>query len=262
MSMLSKARKLSLVVSSPHILTCRSRYLFVLSHMRSRSTVLCHVLGSHPEIVGYSELHRRYTSRLDLLRMRADLYSEAKRNLSNKYLLDKILHNEIPIADELLDQLRPRIIISLREPEPTLKSIIQMGHRTGVSWYQDPQQAADYYCKRLEGLTEYARKMAETFFYLDADELVKDTEGVLCSLSKWLGLQSVLLSQYERFSNTGKRHHGDSSSNIRSGIIRQTAEHKSIQLPPAVLQTASESYHRCRSRILDYASGNAMARSA
>lgn len=262
MSMLSKARKFSLVVSSPHILTCRSRYLFILSHMRSRSTVLCHVLGSHPEIVGYSELHRAYASRLDLLKMRADLYSEARRNLSNKYLLDKILHDEIFIADELLNHVRPRVIVSVREPESTLKSIIQMGHRTGVAWYQDPQQAADYYCRRLESLAEYARKLRGSFFYLDADELVEDTEGVLSRLSDWLGLRSALLPQYEKFPNTGKRHYGDSSANIRAGVIRKTGEHTSIEIPPAVLQKASASYRLCRDRILDHALGDSLARSA
>lgn len=262
MSMLSKARKLSLVVSSPHILTCSSRYLFILSHMRSRSTVLCHVLGSHAEIVGYSELHRSYASRLDLLKMRADLYSEAKRDLSGKYLLDKILHNEHLINVELLSQIKPRILISLREPAPTLKSIIQMGQRTGVAWSQDPARAADYYCKRLETLANYARKFAGSFFYLDADELVEDTDGILSRLSKWLDLDSPLLPQYGKFSKTGKRHHGDSSANIRSGVIKKTGEHKHVELPTAVLQQADASYQRCRARILRYAQDKAVARSA
>src|SRR5262245_13075611 len=39
--------------------------LFVLSHMRSYSSLLSHVLGSHPEIDGYCETHLRYRSGLD-----------------------------------------------------------------------------------------------------------------------------------------------------------------------------------------------------
>jgi hypothetical protein len=33
------------------------RYIFVGSHMRSFSSLLCHVLGSHREIDGYAETH-------------------------------------------------------------------------------------------------------------------------------------------------------------------------------------------------------------
>src|SRR5213075_544290 len=30
------------------------RFIFVVSHMRSFSSLLCHILGSHPEISGYA----------------------------------------------------------------------------------------------------------------------------------------------------------------------------------------------------------------
>lgn len=260
--MLSKARKLSLAISNPSIFTSRNRYLFILSHMRSRSTVLSHVLGSHPEIVGYSELHRRYDSRLDLFKMRLELYSETKRDLSNKYLLDKLLHNETAIADALLAEIRPKVIIALREPEATLKSIIQMGHRTGVHWYKDPQWAADYYCSRLERLSTYVRTLADEFFYLQADELVEDTEAVLFRLGQWLGLQSPLSANYKQFANTGQRHYGDSSENIRAGVIRKTGEHRNIELPPAVLERADAAFHRCHLQIAGYAAASALSKSA
>lgn len=258
MSMLSKARKLSLVVSNPHIFTCRSRYLFILSHMRSRSTVLSHVLGSHREIVGYSELHRRYTTRLDLLKMRADLCVErghggAKLSLTNKYLLDKILHDEIPVGDQVLDYAQPKVIILLRDSEATLKSIIQMGQRTGVAWYKDPQKAADYYCKRLTSLSRYAAKLTGRYFYLNADELVDHTDAVLAQLTEWLELQSPLLRHYEQFANTGKRHFGDSSENIRSGVIKKTEGHGGVALPDGVLRRANAQYQQCHSQLLQLA---------
>lgn len=237
------------MVSNPGIFTCRSRYLFILSHMRSRSTVLSHVLGSHPEIVGYSELHRSYTSRLDLLKMRADLYGEAKRNLSGKFLLDKILHDEITLADEVIDLAQPKLIILLREPEATLKSIIQMGHRTGVDWYRDPNRAADYYCKRLESLGSLGARLAGRYFYLHADDLVEDTDAVLKRLSQWLELQSSLDRNYEQFTNTGRRHFGDSSENIHAGMIKKTKAHNTVLLPDVVLQRATLNYERCHSLL-------------
>lgn len=257
MTLLSKVRKLSLVVSNPHILTCRSRYLFILSHMRSRSTVLCHVLGSHAEIVGYSELHRCYNNRFDLLKMRADLCVETaqgstKRNLSNKFLLDKILHNEIVVSDELLEQAQPKVIILLREPEATLKSIIQMGYRTGVAWYQDPERAAAYYCKRLDALAEYGRKLNGRYFYLPADELIENTDKTLTQLTEWLALRSPLVRHYEQFPNTGKRHFGDSSRNIHSGVIKKTKRHHAVVLTEAALEKANASYQRCHMQLLEH----------
>jgi hypothetical protein len=42
--------------------------LFVLGHMRSYSSLLCHILGSHPQIDGYCETHIKYRTRFDLLR--------------------------------------------------------------------------------------------------------------------------------------------------------------------------------------------------
>jgi hypothetical protein len=45
------------------------RHLFLLGHMRSYSSVLSHILGSHPQIDGYCETHIKYRTRLDLWRL-------------------------------------------------------------------------------------------------------------------------------------------------------------------------------------------------
>ncbi|MGQ9425702.1 sulfotransferase family protein [Gilvimarinus sp. F26214L] len=250
MSMFSKARKLSLIASNPHLVTCQTRYLFILSHMRSRSTVISHVLGSNPEICGYSELHQPYRGRLDLLRMRAALYEDTHCRLSGKYLLDKILHNHLVISAEVLALAEPSVIFLLRDAESTLKSIINMGQRTGVEWYRDPQRAADYYCRRLAALEEYATKLQGNYLFVDAEELVDDTDQVLAHISDWLQLQHPLNRNYEHFRNTGKRHYGDSSDNIKSGVIQRTQGHPAVSLPPDVLAKASAAYERCRKQLL------------
>ena len=53
--------------ASPHA----DSYIFVLSHMRSFSSLLCHILGSHSEISGYLETHLSYIGRSDLHRLEA-----------------------------------------------------------------------------------------------------------------------------------------------------------------------------------------------
>lgn len=250
MSVISKARKLTLIVSNPHLVTCKTNYLFLLSHMRSRSTVLSHILGSNPGICGYSELHRSYRSRMDLLKMRVELYEDTRRELSNKMLLDKLLHNECWISDDIFASEKPKVVMLLREPEATLRSIINMGHRTGVAWYKDPAEAADYYCSRLATLERYAQRLRGRYFYVDADDLVSQPDSVLSDLSSWLGLQQSLEKSYSRFANTGRRGYGDSSEHIRAGVIKKTSGHPEVVLPVEVLERAVQSYRQCKQLLM------------
>ena len=64
------ARNLRLLLRHPSVYLGRREYVIVLSHMRSYSTLLAHLLGSHPEIAGYAEMHTSYAQRRDLLRLR------------------------------------------------------------------------------------------------------------------------------------------------------------------------------------------------
>lgn len=246
MWILSKARKLSSIALKPQIITSQNRYLFILSHMRSRSTVLSHILGSNPEIRGYREQHRSYQSRLDLLKLRAELCREFRCYLSREYLLDKILHEHYRVSEQMLDFAQPKLVFLLREPESTLKSIIDMGQRTGVAWYRDPRQATDYYCSRLADLANFARRAESGYFYLEADDLVNRTDRVLAELSEWLKLRQGLDKNYSSFPKTGKRYYGDSSEHIKAGVIKQTQGHPEVKLPPELLRRADASYRHCR----------------
>lgn len=248
--MLSKARKLSTVAVNPQLVTCRTKYLFILSHMRSRSSVISHVLGSNPEVCGYSELQQSYTGRLDLLRMRTEIYPEVKCNLSNKFMLDKLLHDHCFVSDDILELAKPKIIFLIREPESTLKSMINLGRRTGEALYQDPEHVGQYYCSRLASLERYADKVAGQYFFMDANDIVNRTEALLASLSHWLGLQTPLDNNYSSFRNTGKRQRGDSSDNIKSGVIKRTEEHPGIRIPEDVLRLAEASYRHCKRHLL------------
>src|SRR5688572_27511814 len=71
----------------------RRSLLLVLSHMRSYSSVLSHVLGSHPEIDGYCETHIRYRLSLDVHRLGWKVRALTGEPLSGRFVLDKVLHN-------------------------------------------------------------------------------------------------------------------------------------------------------------------------
>ena len=102
--------------------TRRRSPLFILSHMRSYSSVLSHVLGSHPEIDGYCETHLRYRFALDFLRLQWRVRRLTGEPLSGRFVLDKILHN-YSLASSVLERPQARVIFLLRQPADVLRSL-------------------------------------------------------------------------------------------------------------------------------------------
>lgn len=252
MSIYSKAKDLSIIALHPHLIVSRTKYLFLLSHMRSRSSVLSHVLGSNADVCGYRELHINYRNRVDLLQMRACLYGELSAEIEGKYLFDKILHDSHVVSDRLLDRIKPKVIFLLRKPEDTLKSIINMGHRASIEWCTIPEQATDYYCSRLSTLEAYAAGRGGQYFFIESDHLVEHTDEVLRQLTKWLQLYEPLKKNYSLFDNTGKPGFGDPLDHIRSGTVKKTTGYASITVPSDLLRKAEAAYEQCKTRLLKY----------
>jgi len=250
MSILSKAKTLSLLALKPSVLTARSKYLFILSHMRSRSTVLSHVLGSNKGICGYSELFSSYNNYIDLLKLRIRRYKELQCEPKDKYILDKLLHNHIDISSEIFGSQTPKVILLIREPESTIKSIINMGHKVEDDWLKNEKNATEYYCARLSRLTEYAQILDGSYFFIESDDIVNNTDTVLNELSNWLNLDSPLENSYSIFGNTGKPGHGDPSNNILSRKITKTDSNSDIIVSQELLQTANSSYQQCKETLI------------
>jgi len=248
MSILIRTKKLLSLGLNPSNLYCPSKYLFIFSHMRSRSTLLAHILGSHDEICGYNELHQAYRSNLSLVRMRVKINYDVENTFQDKYLLDKILHNPYSVSGEVIKGANPKIIFLLRKPETTLQSIINMGKFRTTKSYRNPEVALAYYCKRLERLEKSAQniKSKNSMFFIESDDLVDKTDLVLNQLSTWLELKGTLNKHYSVFSKTGSHGFGDMSSHIKSGSIHKTDGHPSITVPNAILNKAEEAYARCR----------------
>src|SRR5262245_46936759 len=60
-------------VHHPQALWAPARHVLIVSHMRSNTTVLSYILGSHPQIAGAAEIHQRYRGPLDLAKLRCRL---------------------------------------------------------------------------------------------------------------------------------------------------------------------------------------------
>lgn len=245
---IAKAKQIASLIFRPENAFCKVRHLFIFSHMRSRSSLLSHLLGSNPGICGYSELHQNYIGRASLFALRAALGQEQKCSLENKYLLDKLLFSR-HVSDAIFELSKPKVILLLREPRDSIRSLLKMGRSTSIDWHRDPEAVSSYYNASMVWLQGYAERLRGNYFFIESDSLIERTQCVLRQLTKWLGLEEALTENYNIFKNTGKAWHGDPSPNIRTGYVKKTSKHSDMELPEALLEQAELSYLICKDRL-------------
>ncbi|BCB26004.1 hypothetical protein SKTS_08900 [Sulfurimicrobium lacus] len=230
----------------------RHARIFLLSHMRAFTTLAGHILGSHPQINGYYEMHISYEDASALDRQ-LDVFRESDALKANShYLFDKLLHNDYLLKPEQLGPANTKILISLLEPKHTIKSIVHLFAQKEIDdLYASPVEAANYYIARVQALADFGRTASQPYYYFDAELFQRAPEVLLARLSDWLELDSPLSERYEIFSHTGKTRKGDSSERIRSGSIDRTpVDYSHIAIPEDVLRKAKEVYRECRKEII------------
>ena len=220
--------------------------------MRAFTTLAGHILGSHPQINGYYEMHISYedASALDK-QLGVFLESDALKE-NSRYLFDKLLHNDYVLKPEQFGLANIKILISLLEPEHTIKSIVNLFAQKEIEdLYASPVEAANYYIARVQALADFSRATNRPYFYFDAEMFQRAPEELLPRLSGWLELDTPLSERYQIFSQTGKARKGDSSGRIHSGRIDRTAvDYSHIAIPEDVLRKAREVYRECRRQII------------
>lgn len=236
--------------------------IFLLSHMRAYTSLLGHVLGSHPEINGYYEMHINYLTAQDLLRQEQQyaLYDNLKPG--SRFLFDKLLHNDYALELEQLNMQDAAILMALREPNATIKSIVNLFTKKDTPHlYASAFAATQYYIERLNKLSEFCHQNAQRYFYFDAALIYYDTANFLAILSHWLQLNTVLKESYHTFAKTGVAGAGDSSPEISSGkIIRQRQKKFVIELSDELLNMARSAYIDCRCQLITNATAYAITR--
>lgn len=226
--------------------------IFLLSHMRAFTSLAGHILGSHPQINGYYEMHISYEDASALDRQ-LDAFLEGDVLKENsRYLFDKLLHNDYLLKPDQVGFADMKILISLLEPERTIKSIVDLFGRKAIEdLYASPVEAANYYITRVQALADFSRTADQPYYYFDAELWQRAPETLLPKLSDWLELDSLLSERYQIFSHTGKARKGDSSERIYSGTIDRTpVDYSHIAIPEEVLRAAREVYRECRRQII------------
>ncbi|HET7098053.1 MAG TPA: sulfotransferase [Casimicrobiaceae bacterium] len=231
-------------------------FLFVVSHMRSYSSLLCHILGSHPEISGYSEAHQSYFGRNDLDRLARIVRENTGEATLGRLLLDKVLHNGREIAADILRRPDVRCVFLLRKPRDAMASIVNMAHKlrhTGD--FSDPARVVVYYADRLARMEQYGAQVAGRGFFVESERLLDETTVVLARLEQWLGLSEPLSPEYRTYRYTGLPGHGDPSPHIRAGKVignddERHADYVPIAIAADVLERGNAAYEHCRAALV------------
>lgn len=219
------------------------RVVWLLGHMRSGSTLLMHLLSSHPQVLGAGERNSTYTSTADLRRLAVDA-AYLRRKLLRRYdwVVDQINHSRFLAAEELLDHSQVHRVFLVREPLASLASMVEV---LGPLYGMTVQDAVDYYLERLPALASYARRAGDESrsFFLTYDDLVTRPAVALPLLSGFLRLRTPLSERYRCFDFTGQR--GDPSPRIASGRILGHRLRQPLELEPEVEAAVREAHARC-----------------
>lgn len=242
---------LQAIITNP-TLTLRHRNIFLLSHMRANTSLFGHLLGSHPQVEGYYEMHIGYYSWKSLWRQKLKHFAEHSPKKTSRFMFDKVLHNGHYVATSLLSRNSSHSIFMLRAPEQSIKSLVVLYRLQAPNKPEATAEgAARYYIDRVRTLADVAQQIGARYFYMDAECLITATEPTLSALSEWLGLDSPIPSEYQTFANTGKGKSGDPSNRLRSGKVSHVSnDYSDVLIPDSLMAEARDAYELCRNALI------------
>lgn len=226
------------------------QFLLLNTHMRSYSSLLSHLLASSGEVCGYAEMRRAYRAEVDLLALAWQVRSTNGARLTGPVVLDKLLHNPYVVTDEVLRLPNVSILVSVRSPMPTIRSIMAMGRDIEPShFWSSVDNATQYYVDRLAYLADIVER-AQNPLVLFSDQLLVETEITLRELQLGLGLREELQESYPLRELTGVAEFGDTSNFIRAGkIVRERSSHEVIDICPTQTEEAHEAFRSFWERV-------------
>lgn len=217
-----------------------ARYLLVLAHARSGSTLAMHLLDHNEAIGAVGEHHTGYRTAADLdrLQSRTRMLSRAV-TAQREWFADKLVYNHYELGDEILDSPDVHFLFMIRRPEAALPSIGRINPALPT-----PEDQLRYYRLRIENMIEVAERVGDRrrMAFLSYEQLLDSPGEALTMLSEFLGLDQPLSSEYGTGRLTGRRAWGDPSDTIRSGRIEKRSDQPVAPLPDTVQAQANQVY--------------------
>ncbi len=221
-------------------------FIFILSHMRSGSSLLTHLLSANPEILGFGETHVNYRSSRDFKSLLFKLHTRlSDRSMSRRYALDKLLHNNKLLDEQLLLFPGLKIIFLLRDATPSIPSILKLKpHLTEA-------EAVKYYVTRLAKLEDYANLLAgkQPSLFITHEQLIHQTQPVFDLLQDFLQVEDPFTEEYQILNTTGMKYVGDTSENIKAGRILRTPKQQKVEIAAEVMEPAIAAFNQCQTTL-------------
>jgi hypothetical protein len=240
-----------------HLLTCgywlqrggtTQQKTILLGHMRCGSSLMVQILTSNADIAGYGETHLHYRSIEDLDLLTNQVYFTLKRFRPRRIVLDKILHDDHLLNDEILQAEKCTFPIMAREALSSVRSMVT----TLPNWFKEHYgssgdlvaQAADYYRRRLDSLCRYAESLSRMgrCCYFTYDDLMTSTASVFRMVEEYLRLRQPLSERYEIGPQAGRYSIGDPSEHIKRGYIDRTIVRDPIAIPELLATTLTDHF--------------------
>jgi hypothetical protein len=237
----------------PRVLSMPSQFVFILGHMRSGSSLLCHLLCNSDEIAGFGETHNNYRRRSDLAKLLVSIGKyRGKAALERRYLLDKIVGTQHVVNAAVLADGRTRYVFLVREPLATIASNVAMRRQ----FHDEPPQqllafAVQHYTERLAQLVQLAEAIddRQRCLLLTHQQLIDETPKAFRSLEEFLDLHAPLSEDYPVMPTTGQPGIGDPSPNIRLGSISRSLPRKHVDLSQPLRHRLEQCYQNCLAKL-------------
>jgi len=218
----------------------RQRYLFVLAHPRSGSTLLNRVLATNPEIASYGENHKVYRRAFDLFLLLCRTADRLKNySLSETYVMDKLVWPKYGMPSTIRRASNVKFIIITREPRATFNSMAKLiadweNEQTSHAIYMDEM---DWLEKELRAINDPGRCLCVRY-----EDLLKNSERVFLVLRRFLKVNASFSENYDVIKTTGDLRFGDSSKNIKAGKFRAPKPTKTCCVSEELLESANQRY--------------------
>ena len=232
------------IIKNPSFFMKKKKYIFILSHMRSYSTLLAHILANNSDICGYTEMHIPYKTSLDFQILKLFSMDRYKSGINKKYLLDKIVDDNLIISEEILRNKSLSIIFLLRNPNDTIKSLIRSNFLK-KSKLSNEDKASNNYINRLSKLKEYSQDSKGRFIFIKSESLINKTEETFELLKDYLNLEEELSSNYNTYDFTGTPFFGDCSKYINRGKIIKDITHTNMEISDKTSLICEKAYNEC-----------------
>jgi hypothetical protein len=201
------------------------KYLFLISPMRAGSSLLTHVLNSHPEITGYGESHLSYDSDEDLFRLvaRTSLL-ESDFPGEETYVMDKMVWS-YGISEELLQSENIYFLFLLRDPKANFRSMQKLKDLRpwdeGLERWNSLEACFEYLRRRLKFMVDQASRVndPERCMLVEYDALLNQSSHTLAEIRQFLDLDSPISAEYSVSTTSGQFRYGDPSANLKTGQI-------------------------------------------